>query len=299
MLGLSLVGGSYSAVLADSGKGGGNSGSTNSGSGKGNNDDRSGNSGSSNSGSSKGHNDDRGGNSGPGSQNSGNPERVRQEARAEADFEGFEAELHVRFEKREDRTRLTAEVENVNLPAGTLLNVCLGGQTLGHIVLNAFHSGELELDSRNGHFVPSIGSADLIEVKQTACAFPAAPILAVSIGGGTAPAAGGQRVRLEGRRQAVINGFQAEFKARFEHRADRMRFNAEVEDLNVAERTALNVCFGAMRLGGIVLDGSHEGELELDSRDGDAVPMLKSGDIIALKLGPCTTGAVLIWTELR
>ncbi len=303
LLGLSLIGGSASSVWADSGKGGGNSGNSgnsNSGSGKDQNDDRGGLSSNSGPGSQNSGDRDAGksGNSGPGSQNSGNPDRVRQEARAEAQFEGFEAELHVRFEKRADRTRLTAEVENVNLPAGTALNVCLGGQTLGQIVLDALHFGELEIDSRNGHSVPSIGPADLIEVKQTACGVPAAPVLAVSVGGTTAAAAGAGTVRVEGRQKVLLGGFQAEFSARFERRADRKRFNAEVENLNLPEQTRLNVCFGALSLGEIALNAFHSGELELDSRR-QTVPMLNMGDVIELKQGPCATAAVVLMAELH
>jgi hypothetical protein len=66
------------------------------------------------------------------------------------------------------RTSFKVEVENVNLPAGTVLDVTLtdaGTPTVvGHITLNAFGEGELELQSQDGDTVPAAVKGDIVTV---------------------------------------------------------------------------------------------------------------------------------------
>jgi hypothetical protein len=60
------------------------------------------------------------------------------------------------------------EVENVNLPAGTVLTVVVShagvATTAGTITLNNLGENELELDSQHGDTVPTIVSGDMIMV---------------------------------------------------------------------------------------------------------------------------------------
>ena len=67
------------------------------------------------------------------------------------------------------RTRLNVEVEDVNLPAGTMLTVSLthGGTTasIGSIKLSALGAGELELNSQDGDVVPAVQTGDTITVS--------------------------------------------------------------------------------------------------------------------------------------
>jgi hypothetical protein len=60
------------------------------------------------------------------------------------------------------------EVEDVNLPQGTKLQVVLdhaGVKTVvGQIVLDAFGFGELELNSQDGDNVPAVKPGDVIIV---------------------------------------------------------------------------------------------------------------------------------------
>lgn len=66
------------------------------------------------------------------------------------------------------RTSFKVEVEHVNLPA-TVLDVMLtdgGVSTLvGHITLNAFGEGELELQSQDGDTVPAVVKGDVVTVS--------------------------------------------------------------------------------------------------------------------------------------
>ena len=67
------------------------------------------------------------------------------------------------------RSQFKVEVEHVNLPAGTILDVAVQhGMTptiVGHITLNAFGSGELELQSQDGDTVPAVVGGDMVIVS--------------------------------------------------------------------------------------------------------------------------------------
>jgi hypothetical protein len=64
---------------------------------------------------------------------------------------------------------LNVEVENFNLPTGTLLTIAVQGgttvTTAGTIKLLAFGSGELELNSEDGAAVPAVHKGDMVTVS--------------------------------------------------------------------------------------------------------------------------------------
>jgi len=59
--------------------------------------------------------------------------------------------------------RISIEVEDVNLPNGTVLSVSACGADIGSITL-ADGSGELELNSQNGATVPTCAAGDPVTV---------------------------------------------------------------------------------------------------------------------------------------
>ena len=65
-----------------------------------------------------------------------------------------------------NRSEFKVEVENVNLPAGTVLDVTVGASStvVGHITLNKFGEGELELRSQDGDTVPAVAAHDTVTV---------------------------------------------------------------------------------------------------------------------------------------
>jgi hypothetical protein len=67
------------------------------------------------------------------------------------------------------RSRLNVQVENVNLPAGTVLTVAVqDGTTVinaGTITLPAFGFGELELNSEDGASVPAVHKGEMVTVS--------------------------------------------------------------------------------------------------------------------------------------
>jgi hypothetical protein len=80
-----------------------------------------------------------------------------------------EGNADFRMEASRNRTRLNVEVEHVNLPQGTVLQVSIshaGTAThIGTITLNAFGGGELELNSQDGDTVPVVVAGDMVMVS--------------------------------------------------------------------------------------------------------------------------------------
>ena len=85
-----------------------------------------------------------------------------------------EGNADFRNDSNKMRLRLKVEVENVNLPSGTVLDVTImhaGAATVaGHITLSAGGESELELDSQNGDVVPAIVTGDMIVVSNAGTA---------------------------------------------------------------------------------------------------------------------------------
>ena len=71
------------------------------------------------------------------------------------------------WETSADRTKLSVQVEDVNLPNGTVLSVEACGASVGTIRLVA-RGGDLNLDSRNGQVVPSCAAGNSVSVKSGA-----------------------------------------------------------------------------------------------------------------------------------
>jgi hypothetical protein len=89
----------------------------------------------------------------------------RIEARlAGAAINGLRPKGHAKFEVRTDRRKLNVEVERVNLPAGTILNVLVDNVKVGEITVNAMLENELELDSRRGSVIPNITTLSTVVV---------------------------------------------------------------------------------------------------------------------------------------
>ena len=85
-----------------------------------------------------------------------------------------EGSADFRMETAKNRSRLNVEVEDVNLPQGTMLQVSIthAGATssIGTITLNGFGEGELELNSQDGATVPAIVAGDIVTVSNAGAA---------------------------------------------------------------------------------------------------------------------------------
>ena len=73
---------------------------------------------------------------------------------------------HAKFQSQaaDGRRKLNVEIEKVNLPAGTILNVLIDNTKVGEIKLSATLENELELDTENGMPVPAVTSASTVVI---------------------------------------------------------------------------------------------------------------------------------------
>jgi len=96
-----------------------------------------------------------------------NPDgEVRLESRlAGAAINGLLPKGHAKFRSRSNgRRQLNVEVEKVNLPTGTVLNVLVDNTNVGQITLSSTLENELELESEHGAIVPNITPASTVVV---------------------------------------------------------------------------------------------------------------------------------------
>jgi len=74
-----------------------------------------------------------------------------------------EGSAEFRTDSSKGRTELKVEVENVNLPDGTKLDVSVAGTVIGQITLK-LGEGELELNSQDGEPVPAVVKGNTVTV---------------------------------------------------------------------------------------------------------------------------------------
>jgi hypothetical protein len=99
----------------------------------------------------------------------GNAGETRIESRlAGAAIGGLTPKGHARFEVRANgRRKLNVEIEKVNLPVGTILNVLVDNFKVGQIVLSSTLENELELDTERGNPVPNITTASTVVITDS------------------------------------------------------------------------------------------------------------------------------------
>jgi hypothetical protein len=211
-----------------------------------------------------------------------------------------DAEYSIEFNNREFRVR----VEEVNLPAGTLLNVLVDGVKIGTLsVAPSLDRSELKLKTEDGQVVPQINSRTRVVVTNQA----GATLLAGSfsnipqVPGAPGPAPmptpgpGGElfiQSRLAG---AAIGGLTptgvAKFRSRFGG-ADR-KIEVEVEKVNLPAGTVLNVFVNnvqdviagpgnGIKLGELVIRPTLEAEFELETERGQTVPVFTTASTVVV-----------------
>jgi hypothetical protein len=203
------------------------------------------------------------------------------------------------FRQRADgRRSLEVEVEHVNLPAGTVLNVLVDTQKIGTITLGAFGAGQIELESENGQTFPLINSRTRVVVTDQA----GNTIVAGAFGDITptptptpgasptptpsptpSPSPNGE-VRIEARLAgAAIGGLTPTGHAKFRSRDNgRMELEIEVEHLNLPAGTILNVLLDGVQVGQITLAPTLEGEIEIETEHGQTVPNVTSTSTVVV-----------------
>ncbi len=191
----------------------------------------------------------------------------------------------------------SVEVEDINLPAGTVLEVQINGRTAGKLTVSAppVRGGELELNSRDGDLTPQLKAGDVITVRgangvllsgaiQTRALDdvlrnPAAQPMPVSNNpsGNLSRAASG----LAG---GSIAGVTPSGHVDFRQRGNDLQLTVEVEDVNLPIGTVLDVEVDGRVIGQIKISGvGRGGELELNTRDGALVQQLRPGAVVIVK----------------
>ena len=200
----------------------------------------------------------------------------------------------------EGSRRLRIKIENVNLPNGTVLNVLVDNVKVGEIVINSL-KGEIELRTDHGQTTPPVVNGTSIVISDRAGTTIIAGSFRQSLPNPNAtpsptpnptPGPGGEvrvRIPLNG---AGINGMMPQGHADFRQRTDGRRLNIEIQDVNLPAGTTFRVLVNNVSIGQIVLNSFFRGELELNTNDGNSVPVVTNGTTVAVvNVG---TGATLL-----
>lgn len=204
--------------------------------------------------------------------------------------------------------KFEAQVSNVNLPDGTILNIFVDDVKVGTLRLTGA-LGKRELETKDGQTVPIVNSrtrvviSDLAGLTIVAGSFsnvpgPGAtpspsPSATPSPSPGATPSptpspnptpAPGGELRIESRLAgAPIDGLTPKGHAKFESRADgRRKLNVEVERVRLAPGTILSIFVDNNKIGELALNTTLENELELDTRKGSVVPVVTSTSTVVV-----------------
>ena len=198
-----------------------------------------------------------------------------------------EAEFEIELSgNREFKVR----VEDVNLPAGTLLKVLVDGTQVGTItLLGGAQRSELVLKTERGQTVPQISSrtrvvvADQLDVTLLAGAFsniPPNPNPSPSPSPSPGPTG---EFRIEARLAgARINGLTPVGVAKFKSHGNEREFEVEIERVNLPVNTSLGVFVDNLKVGDLILNSRLETEFELESERGQLVPNVITGSTVAV-----------------
>ncbi len=216
----------------------------------------------------------------------------------------------VEFSSEGNEQRFEVEVENVNLPAGTRLNVLVDNARAGTIVLDNQFEGELRLRTDDGQTVPQVTSrSQIVIATQTGTTIVAGtfspsplpsptpnpspgpnPSPSPSPSPNPSPNPSGE-TRIQARLAGVaINGLIPRGVAESRTREDgRRKFKVEVEKVNLPAGTLLNVLVDSLKVGELTIASILEAELELESENGQFVPRVMPNSTVVVATQSGTT----------
>ncbi len=201
---------------------------------------------------------------------------------------------HVDFRQRGNDLQLTVEVEDVNLPIGTVLDVEVDGRVIGQIKISGVgRGGELELNTRDGALVQQLRPGAVVIVKApgrgavlSGVAQPVSPVSPATSSSNSAAGVADDSARLRsGLTGGAVNGVRPFGHIDFRTQPGRSstRLNVVVEDVNLPAGTVLEVEVDGRVVGRITLDALRRGELELNTRDGAVVDKIKAGANVVVR----------------
>ncbi|MDT5295350.1 MAG: hypothetical protein QOJ76_2230 [Acidobacteriota bacterium] len=192
-------------------------------------------------------------------------------------------------QKADGRRSLEVEVEHVNLPAGTVLNVLVDNQKIGTLTLDALHAAKIELETENGQTFPLINSRTRVVVTDQA----GNTVVGGAFGDITptpnpnptptpTPRPGGE-VRIEARLAgAPIGGLTPTGHAKFRSRGGNRSLEVEVEKVNLPAGTVLSVLVDGVKVGRLTLAATLENEFEIESEHGATVPNVTNTSTVVI-----------------
>ena len=198
-----------------------------------------------------------------------------------------DAQYEIEFNNREFRVR----IEDVNLPAGTVLDVLVDGAKVGQLsVAPSLDRSEFRLKTENGQAVPQINSRTRVVVAGAAGAtllagsFSNIPQVLGDPGPAPMPTPGPNgELRIEARLAgASISGLTPVGVARFRSRPDNRNLEIEVEKVNVPAGTILGAFVDGAKVGELVIGPTLEAEFELEAERGQFVPSVTTATTVVV-----------------
>lgn len=212
---------------------------------------------------------------------------------------------------------LEVEIEDVNLPAGAMLNAVVNGNTVGQIVLEADQRGRLKLRTEDGQAIPPVNNGSTISVRN------GATVLASGVFGGGNPtpsptasptgspspsptgspspsptgspspspsptASPGESGLFAALTGSTLNGVLPTGFAGFEIHSSRTELEVRVRQVNLPIGTPLSVVVGNNAVGDMFIESNGEARLRLRSDNGQSVPSVVAGTTIQIRNGGAT-----------
>jgi hypothetical protein len=186
------------------------------------------------------------------------------------------------FQGTAEERELEVEAEDVNLAVGTVLSVEINNTAVGNMTLNSVLKAELHLNSNTGATTPTVAAGDTVTVKN------GATVILSGTFGTTAPPNPVPTTAFSANMTGpAINGVApfgvASFLAR--NGNNNLKFNIRV---NLPTGTVVAAFINNTQVGTITLRPEGEGELELESENGQAVPTIVAGDTASIRNGDTT-----------
>ncbi|MDQ3804663.1 MAG: DUF4214 domain-containing protein [Acidobacteriota bacterium] len=202
--------------------------------------------------------------------------------------------------------KLQVEVQDVNLAAGTVLNVIVGGQQVGTLTINTLRAGRLELETERGQAVPAVANGTAVAVRNqsganivsgafgsaaptptpgaspspTATPTPSPspnPSPSPSPGATPSPTPGAMNEIEADLVGAPIGGIVPRGDSEFEIEGANREFRVRIENVNLPAGTQLRVFVDGTFVGNIFVAADlRRSEFRLKTEDGQAVPPVNS-----------------------
>jgi hypothetical protein len=219
---------------------------------------------------------------------------------------------------------LEVEIEDVNLPNGTVLTAFVSNSPVGTLTLS-LQRGKLKLRTEDGQTVPVVDAGALVDVRNgetvlvsgtfgggpnpspspsasptgSPTGSPSPSPSASPTGSPTgspspspsaspSPSPGGENEIYAILSGPTVNGILPQGYAAYEIHSSRTELEIRVSRVSLPAGTALNVTVQGTAVGNLILQSGGEGRLRLRSDRGEIVPVVVPGHTITLKSGATT-----------